>query len=244
MRFLGLGALLSIVPLGTTLPQDRLVFFVGLGVSGVLASIVHDRLRVESSQPKGGARALWVMHGLVQPLLFVPVLFGNMNQVMGGGALELDRALPLRAEARVVLLNGPSHLPLHFQRQMRLFRGETQLPEVDMLYAGAGDAVVRRVDESALEVSVEQGWIANTIEALSRDLERDPFHSGQVLERPRMRVEVLEVNARGAPLRVRFELRPSQGGPLLFYVWRGRHVAPIALPPVGHSIVLAGISPV
>lgn len=243
-RFLGLGALLSIVPLGTTLPQDRLVFFVGLGVSGVLALIVHDRLRAESTQPKRGARALWVMHGLAQPLLFVPVLFGNMNQVMGGGARELDRALPRRADAHVVLLNGPSHLPVHFQRRMRLFRGETELPEVDMLYAGAGEAIVRRVDEHTLELSVERGWVASTIGALTRDLRRDPFHVGQVLERPRMRVVVLAVDERSAPQRVRFELRPAAGKPRFFYAWRGRRVAPVELPPIGHSLVLAGISPV
>jgi hypothetical protein len=242
-RFLGLGAALAIVPLGTTVPQDRLVFFVGVGTCGLLALIMQSHTDAQGALGKRSVRVLWTLHGLVNPALFVAMLFGTMSQVAGGGALALDRALPLRADAHVVLLNGPSHLPVHFQRRMRAFRGESRIPRVDMLYAGASNAVVRRVSETTLELAVERDWLG-TIGALTRDLSRAPFRAGEVLSRPRMRITILEVTARGGPKRMRFELQPDPDRQLLFYAWRGRTPAPIALPPVGESLMLRGVSPI
>jgi hypothetical protein len=59
-----------------------------------------------------------------------------------------------------------------------------------------------------------------------------------------MRITILEVTARGGPKRMRFELQPAPGRQLLFYAWRGRTPAPIALPPVGESLRLRGVSPI
>ncbi|MGD8863136.1 MAG: hypothetical protein PVI30_24190 [Myxococcales bacterium] len=243
-RFLGLGALLATLPLGATLPQDRLVFFIGLGTSGLVALVVHDRLsRPRPGAGRRGARALLTLHGLVMPLLFVPVLFSSMNQFLGGGALALDRALPRRSDVHVVLLNGPSHLPVHFARLMRMRRGETGIPVVDTLYAGGGDATLTRVSEDVLELHVPRGWLATRIEGTVRDVAREPFAAGQILELPRMVVEVLEVDGRGAPTRVRFELR-SDALERRFYSWSGREPQPQQLPAVGGRIRLPGISPI
>jgi len=243
-RFLAVGALLATVPLGTTLPQDRLVFFVGLGTCGLVALAVHARLGPDATtQPTWAARALLRIKGVYMPLMFVPILFSSVNQLMGGGALALDAALPRDADAHVVLLNGPSHLPVHYQRRMRTRRGDA-VATVDMLYAGAAPLHVHRAGETVLELTVERGWCATTIERIVRDPAREPFEVGQVLSLPRMRVEILEVTQRGEPRRVRFELLHRTGAPVQFFAWHQRTPAAIDLPAIGETLVLPGVGPI
>jgi hypothetical protein len=242
-RFLGLGALLSVIPLGATVPQDRLVFFVGFGMCGLVAQIIEQRFSPDNlAQSRSGARRLYYLHALLAPLAFVPWLFGCMSAVAGGGGIALERALPEASTRGVVLINAPSQLAVPFQRDIRQWRGAASVPFVDLLYAGGAPVEVQRTSARTLELSVARGYFATPLE-LGRDARAHPLRRGEVIKLPRMRVTVLAVS-QGAPTRVRFEFQNDlSSGELLVYAWQGRTPRPWSPPEPGSRTVLPAIAP-
>jgi hypothetical protein len=238
-RALGLGALLAVMPLGSSVPQDRLVSFIALGVCGVLALIVEERLGPQAGEmPQRGARRLWRYHAVWAPLLYVPFLFGSLSMIAGGGAIVLDRVLG--ADVRPVLLvNAPSYLPVHFFARKRAWYGDAH-PPVDLLYAGGSEVELTRSAEQSLELVVARGYFFGRFERSDREPRRRPLRAGDVIDSARMRVVVLEV-ADGAPTRVRFEL----ASPLTearVYAWQGRKVVPLTPPKLGQTIRIQAAS--
>jgi hypothetical protein len=176
------------------------------------------------------------------PLFYIPVMFAINSPVLGGGASALEQALPRDGQRAVVLVNGPSHLSVTLQRDMRDFYGAAQVPAIDMLYAGAMPVRLHRSSERVLELEVTEGYLANAFERVSRDPTRKPFRQGQTIELPRMRVTVLEVNDHGAPTRVRFELSydPARSD-TVWLAWLERGPVPFELPALGQTVELPGI---
>ena len=239
-RFLALGAVLAVVPLGASMPQDRLVGFIALGVCGILAEVIHGRFGSENLRlPQRGARLLYQLHALWAPLCFIPWLFGSLTLVAGGGAVVLD-GLPSADLRQAVLINAPSHLPVHFLRAMRRFRGEAP-PTVDLLYSGGSPFTLRRPDARSLELEVAQGFFATTIERVDRDPTQHPLPAHAMVDLPRLRVEILEA-IDGRPTRVRYLFpAPLEARPLL--VWRARVPERLIPPPVGAQIDVPALSP-
>jgi hypothetical protein len=245
-RFLTLGAALSAVPLGTTLPQDRLVMFISFGVSGLIAQIIVQRLGAnDNALPRAGARRLFYLHALLAPALYVPWLFGWMTNALGAGALALERALPRDGAHGVLLVNGPAHLPVFFQRLMRERAGVQTVPFIDMLYAGASTVEVRRSGPRTLELDVEQGYLSTIIERHANDLSKHPFQVGQTIDTDRLHITLLETTANGAPKKVRFDLGfDPDSGEVLPMVWEGHTVRPWRVPALGESVQLAAVPPI
>jgi hypothetical protein len=245
-RFFALGAALAAVPLGTTLAQDRLVVFISFGISGLLAQVITQRLDAHNLElPRAGARRLFYLHALVGPLLFVPGLFGWMTNAVGGGAIALERALPRDAAHGVLLINGPSHLPVYFQRLMRERAGVQTVPFIDMLYAGSSPIQLWRSAERSLELQVDRGYMATILERHANDLAKHPFRQGQTIDTARLHITVLEVNEDGAPTRVRFDFGfDLDDGQVLPMIWEGHEPKPWRLPAVGQRVELAGVPPI
>jgi hypothetical protein len=243
-RFFALGSALAVIPLGTSLPLDRLTYFIGFGTCGLLAMLITQRFNSDdASQPRGGARLLWHIHGLWMPLLYIPMMFGTNSQVLGGGTVALEQALPRDGQRPVVLVNGPSHLSVTLQRDMRDYWGATQVPALDMLYAGSAPVELSRPSERTLELRVEPGYLANAFERVVRDPGRKPFRAGDSVELPRMRVTVQEINAQGAPTHVRFDFtQPPEQSDALWFAWLDGGPVAWTLPPVGKTVQLPGIA--
>jgi hypothetical protein len=235
-RVLGLGAVLSILPLGSSPPQDRLVAFIALGVCGLLALIMEERLGPNSVLPQRGARHLFRYHALWAPILCVPISFGAHGMFVGGGGALLDKVVG--ADMRpVLLLNVSSTLPVHFFSTKRRWFGEAR-PTLDVLYSGASDLVIERPGEQTLVLTAARGYMASRYERLERDPSRHPLQAGEVVEVQRMRAEVLEVKG-GAPTRVRFDfVRPLDE--LRAFAWQGHALEAVALPAVGGRLELSG----
>jgi hypothetical protein len=240
-RFLALGALLAIIPLGTTLAQDRLAFFVAFGTGGLLARCIREQLgSLDPGAPRKRAAWLFRMHALWLPLAFVPLLFVQNGLAAGGGAVVLDRVVPRAAAQSVVLINAPSALPVHFQSVMRAYETGRAGPPVDLLYAGTEPVFVRRLGAHALELSVASGFLHSPVAGATRDVRQRPFFVGDTLELPRMRVQVLEVR-NGDPIRVRFDLSAAAPEPLI-YAWEGREPRVWRLPEQGARVELKRLS--
>lgn len=238
-RFLLLGAALATIPLGGCPPQERLVFFVSLGTSAVVALILAQRYHAANLDlPRAGANRLFRIHAGWMLAMYVPTLFvfGQLNA--GGGATALADALA-SSRRGAVLLNAPcSVIPL--QHIIRAQRGLPELPFIDGLYQGGQAIEVRRPTDRALELSVEPGYFTNPFERVERDPSRSPFHAGDSVQLPRMRVTVVDVNAGGAPTLVRFDfpdaLERLDAG---FWFWDAKVPKPWPLPAVGARVAMA-----
>jgi hypothetical protein len=123
--------------------------------------------------------------------------------ILGGGAVALADALG-EEQCPVLLVNAPSHLPVHFLVQMREWNRQPHLP-IDLLYSGASDVLLTRTSEQSLELAVERGYFASVFERGERDPNISPLRVGDEIALGRMLVRVLAEHD-GMPSRVRFEL--------------------------------------
>ena len=238
-RALGVGAFLAILPLGSSVPQDRLVSFIALGICGLLALIVEERLGEGGGQlPQRGARRLFRLHAIWAPLLFIPFLFGSLSMIAGGGAVLLDRVLGDDPRP-VLLVNAPSALPAQFFARKRQWFGEA-LPALDVLYAGSSEIELTRKDDRVLELVVPRGYFFGPFEQVERNPRSHPLRAGETITLAPMRVQVLGVRD-GAPTRVRFELRQPLSA-LRVYAWQGRKLELLKLPNLGQSVHIAAAS--
>jgi hypothetical protein len=231
------GAVLSLVPLATVLPQDRLRFFVALGVYGVLGPWVASNFDAQGRLRRVMARLVWRIHGVWLPLFFVPGLFGMSAGFASGGAEALDKVIPRATSPITILVNAPSWTAASFQAAKRTYHGEPR-PPVFTLYSGTDALAIERVDARTLELEAPHGWLATPFERL-RDLTRFPFRVGERIPLAHLSVEIREVDARGAPTRARFTFdRPLDDHSLEFYYWHGSKLATWKLPPIATRVQL------
>jgi hypothetical protein len=198
-----LSALGSILPLSAVTPQDRLGFFVGFGCCGLLSVC----LSAEGRAPfrRGVPRALFHLHTSCALLAFVPLCFVCCSPVVGGGPSALNAALSASADRDVVVLNVPAESALASLSAMRQQNNAPVLRSIRALYVGGAAYDVRRVDVRTIDVHVARGWFSNVLERLARDPGEEPFAPGDVETTDNLSARVLQVDARGAPLRVRFQ---------------------------------------
>jgi hypothetical protein len=172
------------------------------------------------------------------PLLFIPQLFGCASLFSGGAANALDRVVPRAAAPITIVLNAPTpHVPW-YQAAMRATRGDVR-PPVFILYAGTQALEVDRYGDRGLELHAAHGWITTPFERI-RNLQRAPFRTGDKIALTHLSVEVREVNAEGAPTRVRVAFDRSLDDPsLTFRCWAGSEIALFRPPPIGSRVQLS-----
>lgn len=237
-RMLALGAVLSLIPLAITMPQERLRFFVAFGVYGLLGPWIARDFDAASLYRRIAARVVWRLHGVLLPLLFVPSLFSISRGPGVVGALALDQHLPRESAPNAILLNPPAWIVPWFQRAMRVYRGELD-PPAYALYAGTQTLEVQRISERSLELHVSRSWFAAPFEVL-RDVSRAPFQVGDRIQLPDFDVEVREVDSTGVPTRARFTFERALDDPsLAFRYWKYSKIEPWKPPPVGERVQLA-----
>jgi hypothetical protein len=236
-RMFALGAVLSMLPLAATWPQERLRFFVSFGVYGLLGPWVARDFDVPERMRRFATRFVWQLHGVCLPLLFVPGLFSIANGPGVSAAVALDQALPRASMPITILLNPPVWIVPWFEVAMRRFRNEIA-PPAFALYAGSQPLEIQRVDDRSLELHVAHSWFAAPFERL-RDTDRAPFHPGDHIDLPSFEVEVREVDATGVPTRARFTFQHALEDPALaFRYWQGAKIMTWTPPPIGGRVQL------
>ncbi|HYJ10579.1 MAG TPA: hypothetical protein VEX18_16265, partial [Polyangiaceae bacterium] len=237
-QMLGLGALLSLLPLSTILPQDRLRFFLAFGVYGLLGPWVVSDFDACERVRRVMARSVWRVHGFWLPLFFVPFLLSISTLAGSGAATALDAALPRAAAPTAILLNPPAWTVPWFQAGMRASRGEVR-PPVFTLYAGAESLEIQRVDDHSLELHAPRSWFATPFSSIGGA----SFRVGARIALAPLTVELREVDAAGAPTRARFTFDRSLDDPgLTFWFWEGKQLARWTPPPAGSRVQLPAAS--
>jgi hypothetical protein len=223
-RFFAVSAVLGVVPLLATIPQDRLTMGIGFGAFGWLACYLVE------------VRSWWrhALFGLnaVLPLALFPLL-------LGGPTRRLEYAAQLLvakqgAVRQVVLLNSPVEILNWYVRVL-----DPRPRSFHTLYTGGSELRVKRVAADALEVSAARGWGYAPLERVfcSR---HDLPHAGEVRSVRDMRVEVLGSTEDGRPARVRFAFPTRlESAERSWLVWQGTAPVRWAPPALGTEVVLA-----
>ncbi len=252
-RFWTVGAVLSLPPACATFPMDRLLVFAGVGAMGAIALLfahwLEGATRVLSRARRALATTVVVLlafsHLLLAPVFLPPrVMFLGY---MAGMGQNLEASVPRDEAVRdktLVILSSSAELttfPAWMQRQVA---GTPRPRHMRLLATCFADLRVTRVDAETLRVRPEHGFLDNETLRMARGLSR-PFHPGDSVVLPGLRVQVDEVTADGRPAQADFDFgRPLEDPSLLWTRLRsGGTLDPWSPPRVGETVRLPSVTP-
>jgi hypothetical protein len=233
-RFFALCGALCVPPAFTTLAQDRVLFSASFGAFGLIATFLSGP---QARASRVGRWSLMGSHLVLAPLLFVPTL--SANAPLDKSASQLAQLLPQAGAQSTVLVNAPYEMLTMYALATYGIAHDAPAPVLRALYVGASELSVTRVDERTLEVVAARGWGELPVERGCVERSLLP-HLGEQRALGDMRAQVLEVNAEGRPLRVRFDLEPQARQ---WLIWEGTRAVPWTLPAVGERVVLPALTP-
>jgi hypothetical protein len=238
--FFASGGLLSLVPLFTTLPQDRLLIVASFGGCGLIASFFE----VAKTDPRRFVRiargTLIGIHVFISPLLFVASL--NQASPIDNGARDLAAALPSQTPAEVIVVNLPIEIvTLYAWTLLPEDAARTPPRALQSLYAGASELSVERTADDTLEVRAARGWGARPIERVFGSEAALP-RVGTTSHVGALDIRVLEGDAVGRPTRVQFRFATAlEARDRLWLVWNGRKPQLWQPPAIGERVVLPAL---
>jgi hypothetical protein len=260
VRFFAIAAVLAVLPLAGTLPNDRNLFLIGFAGFGLLARIVERAAEEPGRARRFHAGWLVMMHGVIA-LLTYPANASSMELFARYSREPLARALgdaPM-ADATLVFVNPPSPFFVSHLIPQRAAMGVPGPAHLRVLYPGVYAAEIRREDARRLVVRVPGGvnprpgtwpaadgvaplfkgdYLAQHLAAFARGA-GEAMPAGSVVEMPGCRVEVLAASAEGGPTEfsVTFD-RALEDASLRWLVWKDGGFVPFVLPGVGETIRL------
>lgn len=247
-RFWALGMVLSLPPACATFPEDRLLFFAGLGAMPLVARYWQAVFGPERSlwprrAPAVALGAFWILlHGAAAPAL-LPYRSLHMARydakIRRAGDALFALVSPEQGDSLVVV-NGPDFYFLGMLPFTRVARG---LPTVGRMIALAGtlDPIdLTRVDEHTIELTVPDGFLSRTFNRIYRGRSY-PMRRSQRISLLGLEIEVTEVDQWGEPTRARFEFALDLDSPRLKWaVWKNGTFERWTPPAVGETVTVQG----
>lgn len=234
-RFFALGTLLALVPICSTVPADRLLWFVGVGAMGVIALFVA---RARGVAAGAFAALLVTIHLVLAPPLLA--LRSRSMVTMGRAIARADDSVPHGAAVAgqtVVLVNPPADPLAGYLPLRRAARGEP-LPRLRWLATGERAVTLERTDARTLLVRPDGGFLRFVSEQLLVSPDHPPPLGARVrLSDVEIEVTAVEPDGRPAEARARFD-RPLEDPSLRWFVWRDNAYRPWTPPPVGARVTL------
>jgi hypothetical protein len=247
LRWLSLGAALSLLPCAGSLPEDRLLTAATLGSSALLASLLLQAFPWQRGLQPTAAR--WQLVALWLAALWLPASalyrsYDDVRAVVRGSAVArawcLDADMPDAAASghtRVYVLaaadfNTAVNLPW-----LRLLERHAPVPlSYRRLSPGPLPVDLRRIGERVLQVDVLTNNVAGTaVPSLYRAADT-PMRRQQIVSLPGLRVDILEV-LDGNPTRLRFSFDRSLDDPDLWFLIAGEQgLRHSALPALGETV--------
>jgi hypothetical protein len=247
-RFGAAGALLSLLPASATFLADRLLSWVAIGASIVLARLIAVYIDEREVLNATALRAL-----VLPPLMLYLVLSKTIvdpvclpwrargNRVVRD---SLDRAFasipssPSIRGKRVVYINPvavpqAAYLPIE-----RAGRGVPRPAAQCLLATAEAELRVERIDTRSLRVRQRGGFLQSPGSRLFRNPERR-FERGARINLDWFEIEVTDLTVDGRPAEIiaRFD-RPLEDSSFLWRRWDGAGQAPFVPPAIGQSVNL------
>jgi hypothetical protein len=247
VRFWALGAVLSIVPLTATLPNDRLLTLVGFGLMPALAhgmraswlALRIHPLTLGARLRSGCAVVVCAVHLVIDPLLLplvalTPAYVASLAEA-SDASLPADASLTQRT---LIVAAVPDSLMLSYLHVMRAHSGTPRPERLYWLAATSAATHFERRAPNVLRVRVADGLFDPRSEARSP---RFALQQGQKVELSELTVEVLELTPDGRPALCDFVFaRPLESFHYVWRVWRDGRMQEFTPPALGERLEVSG----
>lgn len=244
VRWMIVGAVLSLLPAAATFPSTRLLLFPSVGGAAVVAVVLRNGWTARGARPGVAVRGIGVVLAAVHVALPV-VAWPAILLVVGAFAAHVeDKMLGAEvpdaglSERHVFMLVAPDPVTAFYLPAVRALNGHPVPAGWSVLSLAPHDHRVRRLDERTIEVEVIGGSMMETeLEVLMRGPEH-ALRAGDVVRLAEYTVTVEEVTGAG-PSRIRVEFAPPrrvEDPRYLFLVWRDGLVRPVNPPGIGERI--------
>jgi hypothetical protein len=230
LAFVACAVLLSLVPLTTSAPHDRLLVLATIGSCLAFGEVIAIALEHErkSVPVQVGASVLVAIHYVLSPGASL-LAASYVDRLRVSNASYPIAASLYDAELRrqsLVILHTPNLLLASLLSPSRQARGLNRPNFYWVLHAEpTADVEIRRVDARTLELHDPRGWLRGPDSNLMRS-SAEPFVVGDEVETLDFRLRVLEVTD-GRPTRISVRFRASLVDPTMVVVtWTGEDFEP------------------
>ncbi len=253
-RFWALGMLLSVVPICATGPSDRLLFFVGLGGSALVAILLAAVFGYGSS-PGGGFGSgvgplvtpwirrlsvfLVIVHLVIAPIGMALRAMWPMGPRSFFTQVEVRTPFDASIETQdVVIVNAPVAVQACMFPVFRGLEGDPIPRRVHILGPALGPIKIERTDARTLVVSPEIGFFPLPFDQIFREKDM-PMYEGQIVQVGDMQAEVLAMGEHGRPIRTKFTFAQTlESSSLRWLQWSQGNYVPFSPPAIGESTTL------
>lgn len=249
--FWALSTVLSLVPAVSTHPNNRLLFFVGLGCMGLLSQLWHGVLENAPWLPMsriGLTRALaaclvgfhLVISPVLLPLTACSVVLTGAARAAADAILSAaaDGAAPGAPANDVIVLTAPDYYYTKLARPIAALEGRAAPRRLRALSFGAVPVTVEREDPRTLRVHYEGGLSREPLLTLYRAPDNAvPLGARIELEGVVLTVAELTRDGHIAALRCAFE-QDLDAPSFRFLAWDGAQLSPVRIPAVGGALRL------
>ncbi len=237
-RFWALGTVLAALPLGTTIPADRNLLFVGIGASallGLLLDAVSRRL-ITTRFSRYGAYTLFAFHLVLAPIFMLGMSYSTrlLGQAM---ALETNKKLPVNSKQERVLLFG-LNMPIALSAMPMRFADHLMIPEnLWLISSQPTNYTIERTGPAELTVESATGMI-NKFEQSIRDISISPLNVGDVVRTNKLQFEIEKLDSSGHPVTLQIRFEPHVIDDAIIIYWDGKEFGRAQLPKMGKSVTL------
>jgi hypothetical protein len=242
-RFWLLGALIAVVPVCATHPNNRLLFFVGLGVLGFIALLWGAMLEGSVWRAGGGAlntAARGLCGAIIGLRLFVSPLVLPVTACSIAWTQPVERAareLLAMDAPELVIVTAPDYFAVKLVPVLAGLQEQTP-PRLRPLSFGAAPIELQRESASTLRVRWPDGLLSEPL----LELYRSRTIAAKVGERVQLRglgIEVTEVTPDGRVAQARFSFDADLASARYRVVhWHEGRFAPLPLPAIGERVTL------
>jgi hypothetical protein len=240
-----LGAAASLVVSCTTHPNNRLLFFSGIGVMPLISMLWHGALLGAPYLPAAGPRRKVIhvfsamavgMRLFVSPLL-LPLTAWSVafSAPIDAAALQ---ALRYADGHELVVINAPDYFHVKLIPVRAALENIPGPRALRALSFGAVPLSVERTGARSLDVHYDGGILSSPLLELyrARDL---PMPVGTKVELSDLSIEVTEQTPDGRPAAARFTFTTPLDDPgYRWLAWSGGHYVPFTPPALGRSVQL------
>ncbi len=253
-RFWAFGMACSLLTACSTHPNNRLLFFSGLGAMALLSLVWHGLMeRADWLRPgrawrllsRGLVAAIMGLHLLVSPLLLplaaCSILLTSPVKRAVAEAIELAGLSESgsRNGRDLVIVSSPDE---YFVKLLPVVQALERRPAPRRLRAlcfGPVPLEVTRTDARTLSVRFVGGILPDSILQLYRDA-RLPMRPGQLIELEGLQIRIEQVTGDGRAERVRFIFdQDLDTDRFRWLAWENHRYVPFPLPPIGQSVRVA-----
>ncbi len=250
-RFWALGAVLSTVPVCTTMPQGRELMNPGIGAMALIAQFLAWRVSTpHDSEPRRYRRIawgfawLWVILHLIVSSVSLPLNSYTAPTSAEKLAARLNSSAPSDAAIRnqtLLIVSMPADLLSATLPIMRAVANEPVPGHCRQLSAGVRHLGVTRVDERTLRLQMDDNFMTRPWCQVFRNPATHPMKKGDTVRLTGLMVEVTGVTNDGRPKEVLFHFDvPLEDPSLRWVVFKDLAYVPFTPPAIGETISIDG----